>query len=246
MSVKTTGAGRDSYILACAGVKGGVGKSTAAINLAVCVQQRFDRPVLLVDANTAQGSASEWCNERILSELPPIERVLMQGNIKDALHRFRQKYPVIIVDVGGYNGPELQSSLLAADQLLSPIRPAQFDVGTLDYMNRLVAEVRVYNPSLKATVLINQASTHPQDTNTRRAAEAVAQQPELTLAETVWRMRKLYTTCAEVGAGVIEMASQKKSEQAGADEVLALADELLPFARRGTESVSATVLPLRN
>ena len=57
-------------VLALVNRKGGVGKTTLAVNIAACLA-RQGQPVLLVDADP-QGSATAWASVRDAEAAPPI------------------------------------------------------------------------------------------------------------------------------------------------------------------------------
>ena len=44
-----------------------------------------------------------------------------------------------------------------ADKVVTPLRPALFDIATLGYMEKLVMSKRAINPKLQALVLANYA-----------------------------------------------------------------------------------------
>ncbi|CAK8743091.1 Signal recognition particle 54 kDa protein [Sodalis praecaptivus] len=86
--------------------KGGAGKTTTAINVAVgLVMQGYD--VCLVDADV-QRSAARWYAEREQAELvPTVTLIEKRDNISQTLRSLDQKYDHVIVDVAGRNSREL-------------------------------------------------------------------------------------------------------------------------------------------
>lgn len=107
--------------------KGGVGKTTTAVNLAAILAE--SRRVLLVDADP-QGSATWWVERNEAG----MGFDLSQENEPTLLSRLRQVtgYDVIVVDTPPALGSEaLQATVNAADYLLLPTPPAPMDLTVL-------------------------------------------------------------------------------------------------------------------
>jgi chromosome partitioning protein len=106
--------------------KGGVGKTTTAVNVAATLAE--SRKVLLVDADP-QGSATWWVERGGSGAFD-----LAQETDPKLLSRLRQigKYDVIVVDTPPALGSDaLQSTVEAADYLLLPTPPAPMDLTVL-------------------------------------------------------------------------------------------------------------------
>jgi chromosome partitioning protein len=100
-----------------ANLKGGVGKTTAAVYLsAVAVERGYD-PVLLVDADR-QASSAEWLEER------PIEGVtVVEAPSERTLTRAMSRHEGMgIVDTPPGDERLLQSAINAADAVVIPTR----------------------------------------------------------------------------------------------------------------------------
>ena len=98
--------------------KGGVGKRTLAVHLAMAMAQRDER-VLLLDADV-QGSALDWAASR---DTPSPFAVL--GLPKPALHRevprFLADYQHVVIDDPPRVYDVARSAILASDCVLVPI-----------------------------------------------------------------------------------------------------------------------------
>ncbi|MGA7329355.1 MAG: AAA family ATPase [Rhodomicrobium sp.] len=113
-------------IIALAQQKGGVGKSTAAINLA-CRAHAEGEKAVLIDMDTEQGSSLKWGQRR--KGQPPKVITADASNLPSTLAKLRQEgYTWAFVDLPGRNAPAANAGLAAADFALVPCRPVSLDV----------------------------------------------------------------------------------------------------------------------
>ena len=107
--------------------KGGVGKSTLAVNLAVH-QASEGLDVAIVDTDR-QGSVAAWSAVRDEEGITPrIPCVQVFGKVHRELEDLEQRYGFLIVDAGGRDSAELRTAMGIADILLMPLQPSQADV----------------------------------------------------------------------------------------------------------------------
>ncbi len=212
-------------IVLIGGQKGGTGKSTICTNLATwLIAKGVD--VLLVDGNATQGTALKWAARRDEGETyKHIECVEKSGNLSKTLKDLDKRYSVTLVDTGGQDSKEFRSALLAADLLITPLRPSPADIETLDTVLELIENAKMYNENLVAKAVISFASTHPGVTLAAETRELLKDVTEFDLLNTVIHMRNPYVYASAVGAGVIELDSSDNKSKA---EINALAEEIFP------------------
>lgn len=200
--------------------KGGVGKSTVAINLAV-EYARQGRDVCLVDAD-AQRSAARWHADREeQGRQPAVACVEKLGSIHQTLVDLDGRYDVVIVDVAGKDSKEMRTGMTAADTLVVVVRPSQLDLDTLGHMSEVIEQARDFNPQLDVRGLIAQAPSNPAISERTDAREYLADYPVIRPLDTVLYERKAYRDVVGEGLGVVEWTNSKAKA-----EVQVLAVEL--------------------
>jgi chromosome partitioning protein len=160
-------------ILVIGGVKGGVGKSTVAANLAV-LAARDGRDVLLIDADPQETTVT-WAAARTeqASDLAPVTTVAIVGKqIRDELKRLSEKYDTIVVDAGARDTTTQRAALSVAGTVLLPFPPRGPDLWTLDAVAQTVGDIRTINEDLRAVAFVNRADPVGSDNEEAEAAFA--------------------------------------------------------------------------
>lgn len=184
--------------------KGGSGKSTVAVNLAVGAALQDER-VMLIDADPI-GTASRWVEDREASEhSPAVHGVAKHGNLKATLRAFDADYDHVIVDVAGRDSQELRTAMVLADLLIIPVQPSQADLDVLEGLAEVVEAARDLNEDLDARIVLNRAPTHARSTAVADA-RAYVQSADIPfpVLDAVLHERQVYRDVFATGTGVLE------------------------------------------
>lgn len=145
-------------IIAIASTKGGVGKSTLAIQFAAAlITLQPDAKVIIMDGDP-QASVLNWGRWRAEKEIQPYIEVqaLAQNGIKAILEQKRREYDYIIIDVGGSDNPSLRRALIHADKVVVPssLDPVE-RIHTIDMMALIDEAKSEYNDKLEPWLILN-------------------------------------------------------------------------------------------
>lgn len=203
-------------ILLTGGQKGGPGKTTIAVNMAAWRTQQ-GRRVLLVDADPDSRSASYWAGLRLKAGTEPrVTCVNLYGEtLRESIEQLGD-YDDVILDVGGADSVELRAGLTFADRMVVPCIVSGFDLKTMVDVDKLVRMARGFNRRLRASLVLNSASTNPRDNEAAEAREALAALGHMELLEHKLCTRKAYRDCAKYGASVWDLADKKAQQEAEA------------------------------
>jgi chromosome partitioning protein len=201
-------------IIAVASTKGGVGKTTVALNIAIS-RALQGRDVWLIDGDR-QGTASTALAIRSdAGRMPTIATAHYPegGALRAQLSHQKDKFQDIVIDVGGRDSTALRAALTLADVVLVPFQPRSIDVWAIADIAALIEEARSMGANMEVFGFLNMADI--QGSDNKDAAEALADYPSITYLDTPIRRRKSIANAAGNGMSVLEY--QPRDEKANAE-----------------------------
>lgn len=196
-------------ILTVGNTKGGVGKTTLAVNIAAARAMQ-GRDVLLIDADR-QETAQTAISIRAQNEIQPGIACSAYADgpiLRSQLMQQKAKYDDVIIDAGGRDSTALRAALVLTDVLLVPYRPGSFDVWALQDISDLITEARSVRDGLKAYSVINVADANRNSIDNREAAAIFTDYPELEFIPDHIVGRKVFSNAAGSGQCVFEYKPQ--------------------------------------
>ena len=191
-------------ILAIIGQKGGSGKTTTALGLAV-EAVRNGRTVAVVDLDP-QATAASWGDRREDKEAPAVISC-QAARLRPVLDAAKaQGVNLAIIDTAGKSNEAAISAAKVADWVLMPIQPQMFDIETLQSVKEILALAG--NPT--ASVLINRAAVQGRrHEETQEAAQAMG----FKVAPVVLFQRTAHGDAGNIGLTAAEYEPKGKAAQ---------------------------------
>lgn len=207
-------------IIAFGSQKGGVGKSTSLICVAVELLSR-GRSVLAIDGDP-QGTLRTWADVAAERGHATPTTVAMGAAMHkpDQLPRLATSYDYVLIDCPPRLGDVQRSALMIADTLVLPCGPSAADAWALAEYLEIVAQARQLRPELRAVGLITRKV---KGTAIGRGARDVLAAADLQVLGAELGYRVAYQEAIGDGAG----PTTYEPDGTAAIEVKALVDELL-------------------
>ena len=204
-------------IVTVGNTKGGVGKTTLAVNLAIA-RALAGRDVWLIDGDR-QGTAQTAISIRAeAGQLPGIACATYPDGptLRAQVKQQAAKFDDIIIDAGGRDSTALRAALVLSDLLIVPFQPRSYDVWALNDIAALVDEARSVRDNLRAVAVLNCADPGEHSADNAEAAAAVADVPQFEYLATPIRRRKSFANAAGAGLSVLEF---KPTDQKAINEL---------------------------
>lgn len=157
--------------IAVANLKGGTGKSTTAVELALTIARYTGESVLLIDADGGNGTSFEW-SELAGDEWPALVNVAYWPSMTLA-KRVRESGHTghIVIDTGPHDAAILRQALIVCDYLLIPIAASPSEVVRLQPTLEAAEEIGLQK-EIDLSILFTR--TKPKTLSLRDAREAIS------------------------------------------------------------------------
>jgi len=194
-------------ILTIANTKGGVGKSTLAVNIAV-ERARLGKRVWLVDGER-QGSSQTAILIRSEAGLEPglaCSHFPDGPILRTQVLQQKSNFDEVIIECGGRDSTAMRAALTLTDILVVPFVPGSFEVWAMEDVVNLVRDARSVRDGLTAFSLLNRADPNPRSNDNADMLDAMRDYNEdIQLLDHTIRQRKVFAAAAGSGRSVSEL-----------------------------------------
>lgn len=211
-----------SVIVTIGNTKGGVGKTTLAVQIAIA-RAMAGRDVWLVDGDRQGTAAAAIAARAQAGRLPGIACAQYPDGpgLRAQIQQQRDKWQDIIIDAGGRDSTALRAALVLSDVLLVPFAPRSYDVWALEDMAALIDEARSVRDGLRCFAVMNQADPGEKSTDNAEAAAAVKDFPQFEYLPSPIRRRKAFSNAGGAGLAVSELAAKDTKAAVELDTLIA-------------------------
>lgn len=150
-------------IFACVNTKGGVGKTTTAVHLAVMLSKLGKTLLIDGDPQASAASWAAWRRDNIEFDSSPITTCLTGKAIFSEGKQLSEGFEHVVIDAGGRDSVGLRSSLLLAQKAIIPIGASNLDAAAMTDLMILIELARDYNQKLDVKALLNRVDPRTKD-----------------------------------------------------------------------------------
>ena len=144
--------------------KGGVGKSTVAINVAYHLQKKY-KDLVLLDLDS-QNSAILFNQLRMSENLPTIKCVTEKDiDFSSFIDEYSgNKENLLVIDSGGYDSDVNRAALIKADIIITPVGISQIEIFGLQKFRKILKEAsEALGVKIKTNVLLNNVDSRSKN-----------------------------------------------------------------------------------
>jgi chromosome partitioning protein len=205
-------------VIAVTNLKGGVGKTTIAINIAVSLIHKGYK-TCVVDTDTEQRSSVKWAGQR--DESAKTLPVFAVGEkLNREVEMLNADYDFVIIDGTPQLSERANRTILASDLILIPISTSGFDFWSFENFVERYEQAKAFKSNVEAFILLNKFNGNRNIS--RDVLEALSDFDNIPMLETTLAERVAYQETTIQGLGVVEYKDKKAK-----DEIDRLTNEIL-------------------
>ena len=196
-------------IITIAHQKGGVGKSTIALNLAVELNKKFNLKVIDLDYQKSITIFNETRKEKNLKPL----NIIHIENQKELIDVLKNSNELILIDSGGFDSDLNRIAIIGADLVITPVSNNLIEIYGLEAFKKILQELKEVEPEIKSYVLLN--NIDPKATKSVEELKKYIKNNNeyFDLLDTILRRRADFARSFEVGKSVTEIDKKSKASK---------------------------------
>ena len=199
----------EGKIITIAHQKGGVGKSTIALNLAVELSKKYNLKIIDLDYQQSLTIFNSTIREEKLQSL----NIIQVKTQKELIKILKNPKELILIDSGGFDSDLNRISILGADLVITPVSNNLIEIYGLEAFKKILKELKTLDSKIKAHILLNKIE--PKATKSiKELKEYIKNNSEyFKLLDSILRRRADFSKSFEVGKSVVEIDKNSKASK---------------------------------
>ena len=197
--------------IAITSLKGGVGKTTIATNLAVSFAQK-GQSVCIVDTDSEQESSIIWSEQRPDTLAGVTVLRVGEKNLIREVNQHAKNYDVVILDGSPQLSELANATMLASDIVIVPISPSAFDFWSLDKFLSRFRQAQQMKEDLELYILLNKFN-ETQNIGKELSESLRTEFPDIRRLNSTIAERVAYKETSSQGMSVTEYKDKKAKEE---------------------------------
>ena len=196
-------------IITIAHQKGGTGKSTISLNLAVELSKKYDLEVIDLDYQKSLTIFNETRKEKNLEPLN-IVNITTQ---KELINYLKTTNKMVLIDSGGFDSDLNRLSILGANLVITPVSSNLIEIYGLEVFKNILKEMKEVEPSIKSNILLNNIDPKAIKSISEMKQYIENNNEYFNLLDSIIRRRSDFAKSFEIGKSVVEMNVNSKAAQ---------------------------------
>jgi chromosome partitioning protein len=200
-------------VISVINLKGGVGKTTIAINLAVAFAHK-GKKVCIIDTDKEQLSAVKWSGQRD-DDKPTVTVITVGEKLIREVQTHAKNFDIVVLDGSPQLGELANNTLIASDIVIVPVANSVLEFWSMDNFAARFKQAKQLKEGVGGSIIglcIFNRYNDKQNLS-REMKEALKQFPEFAALETTIADRIAYKEAMMQGLGVIEYKDAKAKKE---------------------------------
>lgn len=189
--------------------KGGVGKSSIALNLAVELSKKYTLKVIDLDYQKSLTIFNSIRKDKGLKEL----EIIHVNSQKELIKIIENNKDLILIDSGGFDSDLNRVAILGADLIITPVSDNLIEIYGLEAFKRILKELKEVKDDIRAYVLLNKIEPRATKSLIELKNYVKNNSDYFFLLDTIIRRRADISKSFELGKSVVEIDKNSKASK---------------------------------
>ena len=200
-------------IISVINLKGGVGKTTIAVNLAVAFAHR-GKTVCIIDTDKEQLSAVKWSGQRD-DDKPTVSVITVGEKLVREVQTHAKNFDIVVLDGSPQLGELANNTLIVSDLVIVPVANSVLEFWSMDNFADRFKQAKQLKEGVGGNIIGLCVFNRYNDKQnlSKEMKEALKQFPEFEPMDTTIADRVAYKEAMMQGLGVVEYKDPKAKKE---------------------------------